>query len=240
VKERRAVFSSLALAAALLVCACSHETGEAPETQRLSETSAVTVAETEETKVPDVISPLAKEALMLPLSEHSWEREYPAEYVVIHFSSNVVNDRDDPFVVEAVRDVFASTDVSVHYMIDRDGTVYCFIPENYAAWHAGKGEFAGDERLTDKMNKYSIGIELLAIGSATDMEQYLTPAEYAALDPELIGFTGEQYDALSALLEDVCARNSIPFDRNHVIGHNEYNPDKSDPGELFDWERVIK
>ena len=47
-----------------------------------------------------------------------------------------------------------------------------------------------------------------------------------------------QYTALSALLDDICTRNSIPKNRSHVIGHDEYNPAKNDPGELFDWSRI--
>ena len=31
---------------------------------------------------------------------------------------------------------------------------------------------------------------------------------------------------------------SIPKNRSHVIGHDEYNPAKNDPGELFDWSRI--
>jgi dimethylamine--corrinoid protein Co-methyltransferase len=34
-------------------------------------------------------------------------------------------------------------------------------------------------------------------------------------------------------------RNGIPMDREHVIGHQEYSPKKSDPGELFDWSKLI-
>jgi N-acetyl-anhydromuramyl-L-alanine amidase AmpD len=56
---------------------------------------------------------------------------------------------------------------------------------------------------------------------------------------ELIGYTNEQYEALTALLLDISQRWDIEPDRAHVIGHEEYNPAKPDPGELFDWSRVI-
>ena len=45
--------------------------------------------------------------------------------------------------------------------------------------------------------------------------------------------------ALRLLVEDICQRNGIPMDREHVIGHSEYAPRKSDPGELFDWAQLI-
>jgi len=41
------------------------------------------------------------------------------------------------------------------------------------------------------------------------------------------------------LIKDICQRNKIEFSRENVIGHDEYNEAKSDPGELFEWERVF-
>ena len=59
------------------------------------------------------------------------------------------------------------------------------------------------------------------------------------LDRSLIGYTEAQYAALMVLLPDICARYGIPYDREHIIGHEDYRPSKSDPGELFDWGRVL-
>ena len=41
------------------------------------------------------------------------------------------------------------------------------------------------------------------------------------------------------MTEDICTRHNIPMDRDHIIGHEEYSPEKSDPGELFDWSRIV-
>ena len=81
---------------------------------------------------------------------------------------------------------------------------------------------------------------MLAIGAQSDMAQYLTAQEYRALDPALLGFTDAQYSAAKALVWDICLRNDIPFDAAHVIGHEMYSPSKSDPGELFDWDRILE
>ena len=89
------------------------------------------------------------------------------------------------------------------------------------------------------MNKYSIGIELTAIGSKNDMKQYVSSSYYNSIPKSNIGFTDAQYESLIALLNDVCKRWSIPINREHIIGHSEYSPLKADPGELFDWERVM-
>ena len=138
--------------------------------------------------------------------------------------------------MELIRGIFEDNELSVHYIIDRDGGIFCYITEDRAAWHAGRGSFSGIE---NRMNHHSVGIELVGMGSESDMSQYLSSAEYRALDQDLVGFTDAQYEALSSLLTDICQRNGIPLDREHIIGHSEYNPSKTDPGELFDFDRLL-
>ena len=213
-------------------------TAPIPETETATEQTKTEEITAEPEEVPDV-SPIAKEHFLAPFDDYSWVREFPVEKVVVHFTSAVVNYPEDPYNMELIRNIFVDSGLSVHYIIDRDGTVYCYMPESRAAWHAGKGTFGDDEKYTNSMNKYSVGIELVAIGSEQDMAQYLHPDEYKAIDESLIGFTDEQYASLTALIKDICQRNKIEFSRENVIGHDEYNEAKSDPGELFDWERVF-
>ena len=177
--------------------------------------------------------------LLMPLADYSWERKYAPEFVMIHFTSAVVEHRDDPYNETHLRELFTENEVSTHYLIDREGLVHCYVPEDRVAWHAGAGEWLGDPGYTNTMNEYAIGIELAAIGSETDMEKYLPDGEYETLDPALIGFTDAQYTALNGLLADLCSRYSIPADRNHILGHDDYSPEKHDPGELFDWSRIF-
>ena len=186
------------------------------------------------------VSPFAKEDFLVPLDKYSWDREYAPEYVMLHFTSAVVISKDDPYNMSLIRGIFEDNEVSINYIVDRDGSVLCYIPEDRAAWHAGKGTFGGDERFTNAMNKYSIGIEIMAIGSQKDMAQYLSAEEYNSLDSSFVGFTEQQYVTLKELVKDICQRNNIPFDREHVIGHDMYNPDKTDPGELFDYSRIFE
>ena len=198
------------------------------------------VAEPVEVKKPQVVMyPGAVRDYLGDGYNFSWEQEFPPELVMIHFCSAVMIHRDDPYNLQAVRQTFIDADVSIHYLVDRDGTIYCYVPENRSAWHAGVGEWLGEEKYKNNLNRYSIGIELMAIGSQKDMSLYLTEAEYNALDPAFIGYTDEQYEALSALVADICQRHNIPLDRDHVIGHEEFSPNKNDPGELFDWSRIV-
>lgn len=227
------------LISCLLLCGCGNEKAQLAVTKMPVLPENVTENLTEIIKKPD-FSPLAKEQFLLPEDDFSWEREFPPEYVMIHFTSAVVTSPENPYDLEKIRRIFEQNEVSINYIIDRDGSIFCWVPETRAAWHAGKGSFADDERLTNNMNRYSIGIELVGIGSENDMAQYLTPSEYRALNKEDVGFTDSQYTSLDALVGDICKRNNIPEDKEHVIGHDMYNPAKTDPGELFLWERIIK
>ena len=48
-----------------------------------------------------------------------------------------------------------------------------------------------------------------------------------------------QYASLRLLLDDILYRYpAIRRDRSHILGHEEYNPSKNDPGALFSWERI--
>lgn len=187
----------------------------------------------------DIVSSLADKNYLLPFDIFSREREHAPEFVMIHFTSAVVLSKDDPYNEELVRGIFTDYEVSVHYIIDRNGNIDCYIPEELVAYHAGRGEWNNDEKYTNKLNDYAIGIEIMAIGSQNDMAQYMSASEYNKLNPEFIGYTDAQYDSLKLLVKDICDRNSIPMDRQHIIGHEEYSPSKTDPGELFDWERLL-
>lgn len=107
--------------------------------------------------------------------------------------------------------------VSAHYTIDRDGTVYGHVPEDRRAWHAGVSCWAGARDI----NARSIGIELVNPGH-----------EFA-----YIPFTDDQIGALVGLARGILARHPIPSRR--VVGHSDVAPArKTDPGELFPWQKL--
>lgn len=190
-------------------------------------------------KHADAVSALAEKDFLQPIDYYSRARDYKAEYVMIHFMSAVVLDSENPYDMELTRSTYIDDGVSVHYTIDREGKIYCYVPEALVAYHAGKGTWQDDGKYTDSMNDYAIGIELMGIGTQKEMSTYMTAANYNRLDPAHIGFTDAQYESLKTLVQDICSRNEIPMDRTHIIGHDEYAPRKSDPGDLFDWTRLI-
>ena len=198
----------------------------------------------EESTSPIALEPVyvysdAIEYFLEPFDDCSWDRSGNVEFIMLHFTSAIVEHRDDPFNMQYIRQTFLDYKISVHYIIDRDGTIYCYMPENRAAWHAGYGEWNNDPKYTNDINPYSIGIELLAIGSESDMSTYLTSEEYAQINDDWKGFTDAQYKALNPLIDDLCERYDVPRDKEHIIGHEEFSPSKNDPGELFDWNKIV-
>lgn len=104
-------------------------------------------------------------------------------------------------------------EVSAHYLIGTDGTVWQMVREQDRAWHAGAGEWCGQ---TD-INSRSIGIELDNQGDHP--------------------FPEAQMAALERVLPSVMDRWGIPA--NGVIGHSDMAPGrKFDPGPRFDWQRL--
>lgn len=106
-----------------------------------------------------------------------------------------------------------AAEVSAHYVIDEDGTLYQLVDEEKRAWHAGVSKWDGE---TD-INSASIGIELVNPGHEFG---------YRA-------FPAAQMEALAKLCKDIMTRHDIQT----VLGHSDIAPErKQDPGELFDWQ----
>ncbi len=171
---------------------------------------------------------------------NSEERVNPITHVMIHFSSNVTEKPQSPYEIEDIYTILAEYGLSAHFVIDRDGTIYRFVSENRVAYHAGKGSLAKFPSYENNLNDYSIGIELLAIGTKKEMQSFISEEVYDSLPESYIGYTDDQYKSLRKLLNSIHDfYPTIPRNRDHVIGHDEYAPDrKNDPGALFDWSRL--
>jgi len=104
-------------------------------------------------------------------------------------------------------------EVSAHYLIAKDGTLYKLVEEDKRAWHAGQGCWAGHE----DVNSRSIGIELDNPGG----------------EP----FADELMDTLEELLADILERHDLS--PKTVIAHSDLAPGrKYDPGVYFDWHHL--
>jgi N-acetyl-anhydromuramyl-L-alanine amidase AmpD len=105
-----------------------------------------------------------------------------------------------------------ASDVSSHYVIRGDGHIAQIVHEADTAWHAGNYWY----------NLSSIGIEL-------ELDRVTNPR-----------FRAEQYYAAAALVCAISARQGVPLDRAHVIGHNEVpGSDHTDPGPTWNWPHFM-
>jgi N-acetylmuramoyl-L-alanine amidase len=112
-----------------------------------------------------------------------------------------------------------AAEVSAHYLIDDDGTVYSLVPEDRRAWHAGVASWRGHR----DVNGRSIGIELANPGHELSYRDFPAP----------------QMAALADLAKAILSRHPIP--PRNVVGHSDIAPDrKLDPGERFDWRSLAE
>ncbi|AUQ73858.1 Negative regulator of beta-lactamase expression [Phaeobacter piscinae] len=106
-------------------------------------------------------------------------------------------------------------EVSAHYLIGADGTLWQMVREADRAWHAGAGEWCGQ----GDINSRSIGIELDNRGDHP--------------------FSAQQMARLETLLPAILQRWEIS--PTGVIGHSCMAPGrKHDPGPRFDWARLAR
>ena len=100
--------------------------------------------------------------------------------------------------------------LGVHYIIDRDGTIYYLVDESKMTYHA-KG-----------WNSRSIGIEIVNTG-------------YKSME-----YTDVQYDFIRKLINDIADRwPSIEVDDEHIKAHYEVsNIGKWDPSPNFVWSKI--
>jgi len=100
--------------------------------------------------------------------------------------------------------------VSAHFFIERDGTLWQFVDCDQRAWHAGTSSYRGRSQCNDD----SVGIELEGLEG----------------EP----FEPAQYRTLAGLCTDLTRRYPIA----HVAGHEHIAPGRGDPGAGFDWPRL--
>jgi N-acetylmuramoyl-L-alanine amidase len=146
----------------------------------------------------------SERAIVVPSPNHNARRP---NFVILHDTTSSNVEHALRTLTNPVREV------SSHYLIGRDGTLYQLVDEERRAWHAGISYWAGN---TD-LNSASIGIEL----DNTGAEPYSEAQIMVLLD----------------LLKDLQQRYRIPT--NNFLGHGDVAPRrKIDPSRLFPWERL--
>jgi N-acetyl-anhydromuramyl-L-alanine amidase AmpD len=146
--------------------------------------------------------------------------------------------------------------LSVHFLLDVDGTIYQTLDLRDQAWHATKA------------NPRSIGIEIANLGAvppgqapAADSKTKRIRGVVQGIELEQPEFTPQQYDALAKLAAALCtifpkiapdaprdpsgvvrttALSDAEFaDFHGILGHLHVQTNKQDPGPAFDWENFL-
>lgn len=147
------------------------------------------------------------------LSPNWNERTLPISMVVLHYTEM------KPVETALDRLCDPEAEVSAHYLISEVGLVTRLVSEDKRAWHAGASYWRGHK----DVNSASIGIELDHPGHALGYRE----------------FADAQIDALIPLLHRIMRKYDIP--RANIVGHSDVAPArKTDPGELFPWERLAE
>ena len=176
--------------------------------------------------VIDVISGLVKEARQQPSSNFDIRpNETDITLIVIHGISlppgkfgknyidqlfcNQLNPDEHPYFKE-----ISGLKVSSHLLIRRDGELVQYVPLQKRAWHAGVSSYEGRANCND----FSIGIEMEGADN--------TP------------YTDTQYQILSILIKSLI-KEYPALNEKTIAGHCDIaSGRKTDPGEVFDWERL--
>ena len=94
------------------------------------------------------------------------------------------------------------SEVSSHYLIQRNGTINVMVPDLYVAWHAGKSSWKGFKSL----NKNSIGIEISNPGH----------------DHTYINFSKKQIQSILYLSKSLMKKYNIQS--SNILGHSDIAP----------------
>ena len=144
-----------------------------------------------------------------PSPNFNERKGHPVQFLVLHYTAMATAQAAIDHLCDP------TTQVSSHYVIDEQGTVYRLVAEDKRAWHAGVSYWQGAVDL----NTTSIGIEIA--------------------NPGDVPYTKPQMDAVISLSQDIVNRYKIqPL---CVVAHSDIAPDrKQDPGALFDWRGLAQ
>ncbi|WP_425361886.1 N-acetylmuramoyl-L-alanine amidase [Candidatus Tisiphia endosymbiont of Mystacides longicornis] len=152
-----------------------------------------------------------------------------------------------------------TSNVSSHYVINTDGTIYRLVPDQYRAWHAGRGKLEADSDL-DPADPTFMNSKFCGVYGSDDESNNLK--ENSTLNPHIVTsildndmnswsigiehiasgkepFTDQQIDASIELVKTLVSKYEI--NPKLIIGHSDWAPGrKIDPGIYFPWDSFAK
>lgn len=154
--------------------------------------------------------------LKIDKSHTSQAQDNRIQYIIVHYTAaNLMRSLH----------LLTQANVSSHYLISEDGTIYQLVNDEKRAWHAGISEWQG----RNSLNNNSIGIELVNLGYTETPQKTRVWYKYS----------DAQISSLKALIKELQNRYEIP--NKNILGHSDIAPQrKSDPGPLFPWRELAK
>lgn len=174
--------------------------------------------------IKDVIKPKIINKF-LSKDQYNVKRNYQINQIILHFTQGGS--------FQGAFDTWLNNKekIGTNYIIDKDGTIYCVIPEESWAYQLGmrfKSNKIDDKYKTkkhsDKIEESSIGIEIVNEGNLVknsigyyfeDGDRYISVDKTVRLSSphrgyfDYVDFTKEQYESLEQLLQYLCAKYKI-------------------------------
>jgi len=153
-------------------------------------------------------------------SAHFEDTVIPVEFVVLHYTAQSLKES---------LNIFLSSKVSCHLLIDREGSIYelvdCWEGKVKKAFHAGQSLWQdSDGKTWEAFNNFSLGIELVNWNG------------------NFFPYTKQQYESLFQVLNHFKAKYPQLKNPNRILGHEQIAGfrGKKDPGFFFDWQALFK
>lgn len=133
-----------------------------------------------------------------------------------------------------------TSEVSAHFLIGQDGSLFQMVPLNKKAWHAGESSWRGRSSVGD----FSIGIELTNPGPLTRKENgfydlngqrwpgSVIDARHKRADVPHVAWAAYSNIQLGMAM-DLVASLARAYPIQEVIGHDDITLRKMDPGPAF-------
>lgn len=144
---------------------------------------------------------------------------YKPEAIVIHIMEGTLSGTDSWF--GSTKSV-----VSAHYGIALNGDIHQYVKEEDTAWHAGRVDNPSWQLIKPGKTKSYINPNYYTIGIEHEGNEYSKWSDLL-------------YQTSATLIKDICERNHIPFDRQHIIGHHEIYSKKTCPGYVVNINKLI-
>ena len=125
------------------------------------------------------------------------------EFIMLHHTGDDLSLKSEVHYLSEV-----NSEASVQYVIDKEWLIGRIGMDGYVLWHAGRWDLL--KGYEDKMNRYSIGIEVISKGKT---------------------FTKKQINSLYKLVKALQKKHNIPNEK--VIRHKDYTNRKIDISDAF-------